>query len=151
MAHHKEFESKGQPSAIKIAITVFAALLVIFPLPFGAFITAKGDDEALIISLMIFSTGITMGWFAGILVSPYEDDKEKQIFQSYAKVFTAGASGYLVGKMEPIVTASLQLGDPMEPIKLLRILGFLVTFTVALMCVFGWRRYWTNDAPESVK
>src|SRR5687768_6848438 len=55
------------------------------------------------ITWMIVLAGASLGWLGGVLASPYDPTEESR-FAKYAGVVSLFVSGYLVGKVDSVLT-----------------------------------------------
>jgi hypothetical protein len=131
------------PMWISCAMVVGAALYVLVR-------AARSDDPLL---LLLALTGALIGWVVGILATPLSD-AEGQRFGELAKVISGFVSGYLLSKLDPLVSAFLKPPAPGQPLALnaqtaQEVLLSLISFFIALLFVFGGRMYWSPDKDEA--
>ena len=113
---------------VSMVASIFCFAVPIFPDPVEYSLTAA-----------ILIAGGAIGWVIGILISPFPDEKDQ--FQLYSKAVAAGISGYGIAKLDPIIHKLLEANVPHRAEIAFRLLGFLVTFIVAMLATFGSRRY----------
>ena len=94
------------------------------------------DNAAHWINISIAALGTAVGWAIGTLISPWSKDEQND-FAIYAKAVSAFASGYLVGKIDPIVTYIFSTDYvKTEPTGAFRLILWLATAIVAAMFAF---------------
>jgi hypothetical protein len=123
----------------KLPLTVFVLVAFVAPLFYLGNIVAAGDMAQYSLTVAVLLAGGAFGWVIGIFISPLP--KESKQFQSYAKAVAAGFSGYALAKIDPVLSELIkpQGGIPLQ--NAFRFLGFMVAFIIAMLGVFGWRRY----------
>lgn len=88
--------------------------------------------------------GMALGWAAGILLAPYEEEKGQ--FRRLSKAVAAFVSGYLVGKVDRIFDLLLEKTDKgariLEPVVQRPLWIALICFLVTTVVVFVARTYW---------
>ena|SRR5262245_22480587 len=80
--------------------------------------------------------GLAVGWVFGVLISPLPGEKEQ--FQQYAKAVAVFFSGYLLAKIDRIITELLKPAQVLELLPAFRILGFIVCFVVCMLQALGF-------------
>ena len=95
-------------------------------------------DFALNQTALVF--GASVGWVTGIVVTPYNLEEKGQ-FTSLAKAVVAFSSGYLVGKIDPIVGALLEPDYALDVVHGFRLIAGLSAFTLATVITFVYRQY----------
>src|SRR4051794_5528670 len=93
------------PMWISCAMVIATALYVLVR-------AARSDDPLL---LLLALTGGLIGWVVGILATPLSD-AEDQRFGELAKVISGFVSGYLLSKLDPLVSAYLKAPTPGQPV-----------------------------------
>lgn len=87
--------------------------------------------------------GAALGWGTGLVLSPY-DKTETSLFKGVGKLVYGLVTGYLVAKLDPIVTAAVDQaktkGFPLEP-QLIAAIG-LTMFVASTVLTFVSRKYW---------
>jgi hypothetical protein len=118
---------------------IFYAVLIWFSQTYNG-----GRDTAVI----IFSTAIgsAFGWVIGLVATPYNQDESRRLSE-IAKVTYGFITGYLLSKIDPILTDlfSRAIHDSTERIVAITgvgVVGFLVTFGVTFIS----RSYWHSRA-----
>src|SRR6267378_4193811 len=64
------------------------------------------------LTFVIGLLGTSLGWLAGLLASPYNDEELKR-FAKYAGVVSTFLSGYVAGKLDPVIKRVLE-HDPIN-------------------------------------
>lgn len=133
---------KGMNSHLLTSL-VFATilLLTLFVLCFQFTADPPDQSPTVAINLTVFVAGWATGWVAGTLVAPYDKD-EATLFSQISKGIWAFASGYLLGKIDPLFSS---LRDakiiPFSDLLLFRILLFLSVTVIVMLVVFFARKY----------
>jgi hypothetical protein len=78
-------------------------------------------DKALTIAFQGF--GIVIGFWVGVFVSPIST-RERTDLTTAAQVISAFTSGYLLSKLDPVVTAGLNAQHDFDPLAMFRFLSF---------------------------
>jgi len=110
--------------------------------------------QNLVTCLLAFA-GAIAGWLVGVVLVPL-NPQEKKTFSQVAKVISSFLSGYLLSKLDPLLTALLKI-DPSghAPIAADHVAAnALVTFCsfgVALLTVFGARAYWSEPPKQATE
>ena len=121
---------------------ILCAILVSILLAGGLVWVAMNYREAIGAPPLVLAGlfGASVGWVTGILVSPYDKD-ERSAFGEMAKLIYGFLSGYLVSKIDPIITDATKSGNE----KQLIIGAFaLISFLAAVAVTYITRRYWTK-------
>lgn len=131
----------GDHTDIYIAL---ALLLVLFAgLLWFAFTYQKGTMSAVLVLSGII--GVAFGWIIGIVASPYTAG-EKSAFSEFAKLIYGFVSGYVLSKLDPLISKFL---DPkasygFDP-QLTAIVFFAIpTFLITVGVTYISRSYWGN-------
>ncbi len=88
--------------------------------------------------------GLTAGWAAGLLLAPYESEKER--FREYAKLISVFITGYLVSKVDRLIELWF---DPehgpilLRPLVAHRILLCITSFLLAAVWTYVARKYFS--------
>jgi D-alanyl-lipoteichoic acid acyltransferase DltB (MBOAT superfamily) len=98
------------------------------------------DKIGLTLNLSTLVLGITLGWLAGFIVTPYTKQEEKQ-FLTYSKAISVFVSGYLVAKINDVVERMLSPDHLFQTIVVFRGMVFVSAFIVALLITFIYRKY----------
>jgi D-alanyl-lipoteichoic acid acyltransferase DltB (MBOAT superfamily) len=104
-------------------------------------------EKDFILNLSIIILGITIGWIAGILSSPY-GEKEKEQFSTIVKGVTVFFSGYALAKVDPIITVILKPKLFLEPVVAFRAIAFCISLLLALVITFVYRKYAKVTRPK---
>jgi hypothetical protein len=133
---------KGVNSHLLVSLVIAALLLLILFVLCFQFASDQGDQgKTASINLAVFVAGWATGWVAGTLVAPYDKD-EATLFSQISKGIWAFASGYLLGKIDPIFS-SLRDSNiiPLSDISMFRVLLYLSVTTIVMLVVFLARKY----------
>jgi hypothetical protein len=114
-------------------VILLAALFIL-----SFYVGDTATDFALNHTALVF--GASTGWVTGIIVTPYTE-KEKGQFTSLAKTVAAFSSGYLVGKIDPIMVALLEPEYVLDTVHGFRLIAGLSAFTLATTITFVYRQY----------
>jgi hypothetical protein len=89
----------------------------------GWFIFAKGDVEAGALNIAVQGLGIVIGFWVGMFVSPIST-RQRADLSTVGKTITAFASGYLLSKLDPVVTTWLSKPHEIDRLTAFRIIAF---------------------------
>jgi hypothetical protein len=121
-----------------IAGTISAPLLGASLIALAFFI---GDGrEARAVNLVILVLGGSLGWLAGVIVSPY-DKSENKVFPKYVAAVSTFASGYLVSKADRVLDALLKPEFIASATGAFRICGGISAIVVAMLITYIYRAY----------
>jgi hypothetical protein len=81
-----------------------------------------GEPAEYPINVLIIILAIALGVTLGLMVTPVSSE-ERTAFADYAKYIATFVSGYLISKIDPIVTAALKPDAILTPINSFRILS----------------------------
>jgi hypothetical protein len=130
---------KVTPKMAGLSLGAVGALVILW------FCYTSGDTIFRLLALL----GAALGWLTAILISPLSAAEERQ-FSSLGKVISGFVTGYLLSKVDPLITALLAI-DPrtgLPPIAsepaALRALIALCSYFIALLLVFCARAYWSS-------
>ena len=119
--------------------TVLLLTLFALCLQFGS--GTDGERHAVPINLVVYIAGWATGWVAGTLVAPY-DQNEATLFSRISKGIWAFASGYLLGKIDPLFSSLRpETFLPFSELATFRILLFVSVATIVMLVVFFARKY----------
>lgn len=136
----------GAFSFLKLGSVACAAIAVGVILGFCAY----EKDE--LFSLLALAGGVA-GWAVGIIIVPFNPD-EKRTFSEVTKVVSGFITGYLLSKIDPLVTVLVGVDNAHhamigEPLIARRALVTFCSFLVTLLTVFCARAYWTVRKPDA--
>jgi hypothetical protein len=124
----------------------FAALLLtilfILCFQFSESGQALSDTNPVVINLALFVGGWAFGWVLGTLVAPY-DENEATLFSSISKAASAFVSGYLLAKIDPLVTYLLDPKAGFSSLFVFRVI-LLISVTIIIMLVVFFARKYTD-------
>jgi hypothetical protein len=123
----------------KVLLTAFLALGIVSALCYFGWVLANGDVKAFVLSTTVIIMGVALGWLFGIFISPIGEEKDD--FSKYGKAVSVFFSGYLVAKIDPVITQILSAGNLLTDLVGFRLLSFVTSFVVAMLIAFGWRKY----------
>ena len=116
---------------------------IVFPLILTVVILAfrmKEEENDVTINLAILVLGACVGWLMGIFMSPY-DSGEKAAFAGYASAVATFVSGYLVAKIDPLVTKLFSPEFLFQKVVAFRAASFLSVLLLAMLMTFAIRVY----------
>jgi len=113
-----------------IAFAILLLFLAVYP-------DAASKQWALNLLLCLF--GSLLGWFAGFMAAPY--DNEKDAFLSIGKAITAFLSGYFVSKFNMVFDSIFQEKLFLNVIFITENMLFFCSFLLTFITVFIVRRY----------
>ena len=101
-------------------------------------------------------TSALVGWVVAILATPYSKE-EKEQFSEFGKVVSGIVTGFLLGKLGPVIDALVAVpekgGRPliMEAGVWPQVMVTVGSFLLAFLFVFGGRLYWSSDGEEPLR
>jgi len=103
-------------------------------------------DFALTLLLGLF--GVSLGWLVGLLASPY-DDVEMRRFGQYAAVLSTFLTGYVAGKVDPVITRILAR-DPVaiDLVTSMRLVLFGASIVIGTIASYSYRSYLFGPKPR---
>jgi hypothetical protein len=105
-------------------------------------------QEQKIINLLVIILAMALGVSLGIVITPVSE-KEGAAFQEYAKYVTTFLSGYAISKLDPIITAAL---DIKNALLAFRAMSFLACFILAVTSVYIVRTYiYLSASPQTTE
>ncbi len=113
-----------------------AALAALTVIAFN--VTSTPQDRY--INLGVLVLGAMIGWVLGIVVTPY-DRTESSRFAQVAKIVSVFLSGYLVAKIDPLVTRLLAPELILQPVNGARAVLLLGGLLSGLIVTFVFRTY----------
>jgi uncharacterized membrane protein len=124
----------------KISTPLLSAIIIcVF---FIGFIGSDGTKEKSITTILLL-LAILVGWIFGTGLTP-ESTREAGNFSTAWKGASLFISGYLISKIDPVITrifSSLTLSEPESTLTLLRALCFLTNILAAMLLVYFLRMY----------
>lgn len=127
------------PLPMKVLLAVAPALLILGALSYFSWVLAGAKFEIFALNVTIIVLGVTVGWVFGIFLSPLGEEKEE--FSKYGKALSVFFSGYLLAKVDPVITKVLSAESLFSDLAAFRLLAFVASFVVAMLIAFGWRKY----------
>jgi hypothetical protein len=124
---------------VAAAATAVAGLIVV-----GAFVT--GDRPQAVLSLLIATLGMSLGWFAGILASP-RGVKDEARFQKISHLAWVFVSGYLISKLDGAFKLLFSPEQLANVLTMTRLISFALAFVVTAITVYAVR---SSAAPGAV-
>lgn len=115
------------------------ALAVIAAQSYFSWVLASEALQVFAINSAVVLVGMTLGWVFGIFISPLGAEKEE--FSRYGKAVSVFFSGYLLAKVDPVVSKVLAAESLFDDLAAFRLLSFVTSFLVAMLIAFGWRKY----------
>lgn len=119
--------------AVLAATTIMATLVVL-----SVRIKKEPVDVALNITCVLL--GVAIGWLAGIFLSPYSEAQAAQ-WRQYAQAVSIFVSGYLLAKIDPLITRVLSAEAVLSVVAGFRLATFMITAIVAMITTFAIRTY----------
>lgn len=106
-----------------------------------AVILSNGEDTKLAISVLMIVLGTTVGWLIGGLGSPISSN-ETSAFSGYWRGIVTLSSGYLLGKVEPLLDLKdTELSPVLNPTYGANILILIASTVVAAIDIYVLRMY----------
>lgn len=125
---------------VDVVIAVIAAAVMY---GFLVWIAANYDHGSQATLLLLSAvTGAAIGWIAGILVSPYNAAEQSE-FSEIAKLVYGFLTGYVVSKIDPLLT---KIGTEGGNGHMLVYAAYLLTsFLIAVAVTYITRSYWLSE------
>jgi hypothetical protein len=105
---------------------------------FYAFRVGNSEDHP--INLLFIVLALALGVTLGLMITPVSGE-ERAAFADYAKYVATFASGYLISKIDPLITAVVRPDAALMPVNSFRILAFVSCFIFAVVSVYVIRSY----------
>lgn len=131
---------------IKLLVTAGIVLPLIAVL-IGLATRVKQQENDTQINIALLILGGALGWLLGIFMSPY-DSGETAAFASYASAVATFASGYLLAKIDPLVSKLFTPDFLFNRVVAFRTISFISMILLAMLMTFAVRVY--LPAPETV-
>lgn len=119
-------------SGVSAAATLSALLVIALN------VTSAAQDQYVNLGLLVI--GILLGWAVGIVLTPYTRT-ETSTFAQVTKVVSAFLTGYLVAKVDPLVTRLLTPEMLLQPVNGARLVLLVGGFLVGAIVAFVFRSY----------
>ena len=117
-------------------LTAGAILVTLIVLSF--FVKEKEDDKWLNLATIVL--GLCIGWMFGMYISPYGKGEELK-FAEYATAVSAFVSGYLVAKIDGLITKLLSPEQVLQPVAGFRLIAGFSTLIVTMLVTYVVRAY----------
>ena len=115
----------------------FAALLILTLVLLAFRIKEKEEDKW--INLAVIVLGLCLGWLLGIFIAPYKG--EETHFKELASAVAAFLSGYLVSKVDGLITKLLSPDQVMNPVAGFRVISAISSLVLSLIATYVARAY----------
>ncbi len=123
----------GTEMVLDVLAILFGAALIALSYFLGR------DDQSYFRNWLVCLLGATLGFGAGILISPYKG--EEQQFSSLLQAGSVFVSGYLLSKLDPLIERYLKRDNLPDVRTMQRIALFATSFALATVVVFVNRQY----------
>ena len=100
----------------------------------------KENEEDKWINLAIVVLGVSIGWLFGMYISPYGKGEEQK-FTEYATAVSAFVSGYLLAKIDGLITKLLSPEQILRPVAGFRLIAGFSTVIVTMLVTYVVRAY----------
>jgi hypothetical protein len=118
-----------------------AGVIIVVLIVIGWRIHGSIGSKDFAISALIGTTGITLGWFIGFLGAP-NSSKEEDRFTKYSAALTSLISGYVLGKIDPLVTLLISENTILKnQSNGINLLIFLICLIVGFISMYSFRMY----------
>jgi len=118
--------------------TLIFCFILLATLVVIAFFLETGADRLVTLALMCCSSAV--GYSLGVFITPY-NAKEKSEFYQIGKFVSALITGFVLAKLEPVVSKILSSDQMVTPAGLFRLASVSTSFLVSLIGVFVYRKY----------
>ena len=108
--------------------------LIVFSIVYGT------NEKQWIFHLTFMILGTTLGWIVGTIASPYRSEKEE--FSGIGKAISVFFSGYVLAKIDPLITEFLRKENLNDNTLAFRCLLFICSFLLTLVFTFITRKYY---------
>ena len=130
------------PETVRTIVGLLFGVGMFLLLLWCAYVVHDGvRSPAFAMTLALGLFGVSLGWLIGLLASPY-NDTELQRFATYAGVLSAFLTGYVAGKLDPIITRVLAK-DPIrvDLVAFLRLTTFATSVVLGTLGSYAYRAY----------
>jgi hypothetical protein len=115
----------------------FAAILILILIMLSFRLREKEEDKWINLSFLVL--GISVGWLFGIYIAPYEGEVTK--FKEIATTVSVFLSGYLLAKVDGLITKILSPEQVLRPVAGFRVLATFCSFLLSLIMTYVGRAY----------
>jgi hypothetical protein len=115
-----------------------AGIILITLVALSFLIKEKEQDRWINLATVVL--GISLGWLFGMYVSPYGKGEEQR-FGEYATAVSAFVSGYLISKIDGLITKLLSPEQILRPVAGFRLIAGVSTFIVTMLVTYVVRAY----------
>lgn len=124
---------------LRLVIAVVTASIVLGILAVLSLrVRREPNDAALNITCVLL--GVAAGWTAGIFMTPYGEAQASQ-WRQYAESVSVFVSGYLLAKVDPLITRVLSADTALAVVPGFRLAAFVIAAIVTMILTFAVRAY----------
>jgi hypothetical protein len=110
-------------------------------LTWACYVIHQNSKIEFALTVVVGILGATCGWLIGFLASP-ANSKEVATFSAYAGIISSFVSGYLVSKLDPVITEFINSKLVFSnQIFTIRIMVFVTCFISATLIMYMYRAY----------
>jgi hypothetical protein len=119
---------------------IYASLVHLVFALLGWFVFAE-NVQAGALNIAVQGLGIVIGFWAGMFVSP-TSRRQREDLSTVGKTITAFASGYLLSKFDPVITAWLNQSHVVDQLTTFRVIAFSASLLAQATAIslFNWYR-----------
>lgn len=100
----------------------------------------ESDPRTYLITYLICTAGVILGWLIGILTTPYDAADQKKL-ENFSKMVGTFLSGYVLSKFDRVLERVINPEHEMSELFALRTLLFFCFFGLSWIVVFVFRQY----------
>jgi hypothetical protein len=125
----------------KLIAAITSAVIIMIALVISSF-KVTDDTKDGFINLSLLGLGWSVGWLIGTLLSPYTGTEQTK-FAEYAGAVSVFVSGYLIGKIDGLITNIFNPTTLFSISKItgFRIIAFLAASVVTMITTYVFRSY----------
>lgn len=123
-----------------LVVTAVVALGILVAMGVLCFKVGRPESTDYVINMATLLTSVAVGWLFGTFLSPDSPDEDTR-FSRYGVAIKSFASGYLVSKIDKLVTTILDPSSLLQDLPAFRFLVCIAGVVVAMMATFVLRQY----------
>ena len=120
------------------ATSLFAGILILTLVILAFRVKEKEEDKW--INLAVIVLGLSVGWLLGFYTAPYNKHEATE-FKELATAVSVFLSGYLVAKVDGLITKILSPEQVMRPVAGFRVIAAFSSLVLSLIVTYVGRAY----------